>query len=136
MSSSKRTNWIWPSITDTASARKAAKQGFWASLYCGGATLLIVILNIFGVQLFDFTPWALVDAVLFGIICWGLHKMSRTAAVLGLLLYMFERIDMWSRYGGVGIAMAIIITLMFINSIRGTFAFHNLKVPETSPQST
>ena len=68
---------------------------------------------------------ALVDAFLFIVIGWGIYKMNRFASVAGLVLYFIERIDMWSKYGFKLHAIVIFFSLMFINSIRGTFSYHN-----------
>lgn len=120
----KRIEWIWPSIMDTVSAKRAAKQGLWASALCAGSTIIFVILNHFGIQMYSFDMGALVDVFLFIVIGWGIYNMNRFASVAGLFLYLLERIYMWSQYGLKNPAIAIIISLMFINSIRGTLAYH------------
>jgi hypothetical protein len=120
----KPIGWIWPNIVDTVSAREASKQGLWASAWCAGATILAVILSEFGIQLLNIDMYALFDAFLFIIIGWGIQKMNKVAAVAGLTLYMLERIVIWSEYGAKNLAIAIFISLMFINSIRGNFAYH------------
>jgi hypothetical protein len=124
MAFTKKVDWIWPSITDTISAEKASKQGLWACAWCAGATLLFVVLSAFGISLLGFDMWALIDALLFILIGWGIYKMNRFAANAGLALYIIERAAMWSEYGPNNPVMAIVITLMFINSVRGIFAHH------------
>ncbi|HAK87589.1 MAG TPA: hypothetical protein DHV16_09260 [Nitrospiraceae bacterium] len=123
----KNIEWIWPSIVDTTTAQKASKQGLWASAWCAGATIVFVVLAQFGSQMFNFDSSALLDAFLFIIIGWGIYKMNRIAAVAGLALYIIERLYMWSASGPKNPAIAIFITLMFINSIRGIFAYHKIK---------
>jgi hypothetical protein len=120
----KNFDWIWPSITDAVSAEKASKQGLWACTWCAGATLLFVVLSVFGISLLGFDMWALLDAFLFIIIGWGIYKLNRFAAIAGLILYIVERAAMWTEHGPKNPVMAIIITLLFINSMRGIFAFH------------
>ena len=131
----KKIEWIWPCITDTISAGNAAKQGFWACTYCAGATLLFVVLSVFGISLFGFDKWALLDALLFIVIGWGIYKMNRFAAIAGLALYIIERAVMWSEYGPKNPVMAIIITLMFTNSLRGIFAYHRYTKEQSSTNS-
>lgn len=126
MAFSKRIEWLWPSIVDTTTATQASKQGLWACAWCAGATIFFVVLAQFGAQMLNFDISALWDAFLFIIIGWGIYKMNRIAAVAGLLLYLLERAYMWSEYGPKNPAMAIFITLMFINSIRGIFAYHKM----------
>ena len=120
----KRLEWIWPSIVDSTSAQKASKQGLWASAWCAGATIIFVVLSRLGIQMFNFDMWALFDAFLFIVIGWGIHKMNRIASISGFVLYLLERISMWTEYGLKNPAIVIIISLMFINAIRGTFAYH------------
>jgi len=124
MAMHKTVEWIWPPVTDTASAQKASKQGLWACAWCAGATLFLIVLSVLGVRLFDFDMWALLDALLFIVIGWGIYKMNRFAAIAGLALYIIERAVMWSEYGPKNPVMALIISLMFINSLRGILAYH------------
>lgn len=125
-----RLGWIWPEIIDDKSAEKAAKQGFWAALYCSGATILFVVLANFEPQFDAVNMYALTDAFLFTIIGFGIWRMSRTASVAGLLLYMFERAYAWTTSGPKNPIIALIFVLLFIHSIRGTFAYHNFKKEE------
>jgi hypothetical protein len=77
--------------------------------------------------------WAFVDAALFGVIAWGIYWMSRVAAIAGLGLYILEQVasvattDSKHGFG----AITIIIILAFVNSVRGTFAYHRLRKAET-----
>jgi len=118
-------HYFWPSIVDATSAIRASRQGIWASCFCAGATIFFVLLGVFGVR-GGFDILSLVDASMFIVIGWGIYKMNRFAAVSGLALYILERIIMWSQYGPKNPAMAIILTLMFINSARGIFGYHKL----------
>lgn len=127
MANYKRVEWIWPPVTDAASAQKAPKQGIWACAWCAGATLFLVLLSVIGVRLFDFDMWALVDALLFIVIGWAIYKMNRFAAIAGLALYIIERAVMWAEHGPKNPVIALIISLMFINSIRGIFAYHKYR---------
>lgn len=127
-----RLKWIWPAIFDATSAENAAKQGFWAALYCCVATIILVVLASSGVQLGGFNLYALTDAFLFAVIGFGIWKKSRTAAIAGLLLYVIERIDAWMTSGPKSPVMALIITLFFIHSVRGTFALHKFKKEQTT----
>ena len=121
----KRPKWresFWPSVDTAEGAASAAKQGFWAALFCAVVTAAFGLLSIMG-----FDPSALVDAALFAIIAWGLWKKSRAAAVCGLLLYVVERLYMWSTVGMQNPIVPVLLTLMFINGVRGTFAWKRLK---------
>lgn len=122
----KTTDWIWPTITDLESARAAARQGFWASIVVAVITAAVAVLAYAGFPILNVNLEALFDALLFAVVAWGIHAMSRTAAVGGLGLYLAERIHMWSNYGPKGLVLTIIFTLMFVNAIRGTFHYHKI----------
>ncbi len=113
---------VWPTITDLESAKGAARQGFWAAIIAAVVTAVVVVLVQAGFQVFDVSIEALVDAALFAIVAWGIHKMSRTAAVGGLVLNIWS----WSIQGPGGLVWAAIFTLMYINGIRGTFQYHKM----------
>jgi hypothetical protein len=119
---------ILPSITDKLSAKKAAKHGIWASLFCSCTTILVVFINAIGLKILEVSYLALIDAVIFGIIAFGIYKMSRSAAIIGLVYYLYGRISMYIIEGSLGKPYYIIIfIIMFINSIRGTFLYHKYK---------
>jgi hypothetical protein len=74
------------------------------------------------------TGAAIVGSTIYLAIVFGIHRMSRAAAVLGLLLYLCDRMVMSDRVGlkgWIGLVASIII-LMFVNSIRGTVAYRRL----------
>ena len=116
--------WIWPVIVDVETARRVSRQGFWAATWVAGVTALLALLSTLGVNIWNFDLYALVDALIFAIIGWGIHRLSRTAAVAGICLYLLERAYMWATFGPKNPFVAAIFILMFINGVRGTFAFH------------
>jgi len=123
----KESTWFWPKITDEASAKKTAKQGMVAAIYVAASTSIVALLKSKG-----FDDWSLIDAAIFAIIAYGIYKVSRTAAVVGFTLFLLSsRIFLWVRHGLGGDIVAImfsfiaiLVTLAFINSMRGTFAYH------------
>jgi hypothetical protein len=126
---------FWPSVIDLEAAKATSRHGFWAATYCAGATALVVLLNAFGIELFGpgmFDAWALVDVTLFAVIAWGINRYSRTAAVLGLVIYLSERAVIWTDFGFRGGGMTLVISFLFIQGIRGTFAYHHHKVRNSS----
>ena len=128
---------IWPEITHTEIAKKAARQGFWAAVFCASMTAVLSILGHAGIEVFGIKNFGLLelgDAVLYAVIAWRIYKMSRIAAIAGLSLYLYSRINMWVDYGPRNPVIAIIFTLMFINSIRGTFTYHKF-VKKQNPGS-
>ena len=104
----------WPKIVDLESAAEASKQGIVAAILVTVFTAGAILFNLL-------EAWSFADAFLFAIIAWGIHRKSRSAALSGLLLYLLERVFILSING---LPVAIILTLMFVNSVRGTFAYH------------
>jgi hypothetical protein len=125
----------WPDVSTIESAKSAARQGMWAAIVVAGFTVFLVVLAMAGTEgiagTFDET--ALIDAAAFALIAFGIYRFSRTAAVLGLVIFVVERIYLWSVIGVKGPILAIIITLAFVTSVRGTFAYHKLKMIEAAP---
>ncbi len=118
-------------ITDVEGAKSLAKQGFYASMVISGMTTLMIILGVAGLQLFDIGLSGFIDVAAFLAIGFGIRKMSRIASVLGFSLYIIEKIIMMIDYGPKVDFMMIVFCTAFINSIRGTLAYHKLKkLPE------
>ena len=72
--------------------------------------------------------WAYVDAVLFTLIAWRIKKFSRAFAVVGVSLFIFEKVMFAQSQGATGWAMAVFLLLMFINGARGVFAYHRFSI--------
>jgi hypothetical protein len=73
--------------------------------------------------------WSFLDVGIFVAIAWGIYKMSRIAAVVGLVAYIAEQIFMRMsnpKMASSGIFVTVLIVMAFINAIRGTFAYHSL----------
>jgi hypothetical protein len=121
--------WYWPTIEDEVSAEAAAQPAVGASAFFAAFTGLIATLSIiYNRPVFGFGGWSLVDAALFVVIAWRIKKMSRTWAVLGLLIYLLEVSFnvTTNKPGAVGI-LTVVFVLTYIGAIRGTFAFHRYR---------
>lgn len=135
----KRRNFIWPSVDTRDGALWATKQGLWAAVFCAAVTAGLALLGVAQVQFardFGMDVGALVDAFIFAAIAFGLWRQSRVAAWAGLLLYLAERIYMWSQYGLKNPVIAAILILAFIGGVRGTSALHamNRQAQESPPE--
>ena len=122
--------WMWPSVADLESAMLASRRGFWAAGACAVMTGLLALLALAGVEAVrarGFDASALGDGAIFAAIAFGLWRYSRIAAWAGLLIYLFERVVMWSDTGLANPAVAVILTLAFAAGIRGTHAVHRLR---------
>jgi hypothetical protein len=118
--------WYWEDVTDISGAEKAINGGFWAAVIVACITSLVAALSLAGVKLFGIDASAFLDAAIFAGIAFGIKRKSRFAAVAGLSLYVLERIYMLQRGGAAGIFTGIVFTLLFINAVRGAFAYHRL----------
>jgi hypothetical protein len=127
----KNTNWYWPPVDTVEAARNTAKQGAIAAAIVSGITALFAILSLVGVEIVSL--WALVDAGLFALIAFGIYKMSRLAAVIGIALYLWGQLNQILATGNSNYILIILFTLYFIHAIRGTFAYHKLKKQQPEP---
>ena len=128
--------WLWPEIIDLESARAAARDARNAAIFVAVATVVFVLLSIMGTEFLQplgLDAWGFVDAAIFLVVAWGIHRMSRTAAVAGLIIYIAERLLIMLEAGSRGIILTIILTLLFIHGVRGTFAFHRFRAAGNDP---
>jgi hypothetical protein len=136
---SKKKSAFWPSVDTLDEARDACRNGGWGALFVAAVTGVIALLSAAGVTLFasmGLDVWSLLDAGLFAALAWGLFRCSRAAAVLTLALYLFERLMALASGQIGGIPLVIVLTLVFIGSARGAFAYHRLKGAAAEPIAT
>jgi hypothetical protein len=116
------TSLIWPKIADEGTAIKTTRLGFLASIFCG-----ILHMAQGG------SPYLLINAMVFGIIGWGILRKSKGAAIFGLVFYLYTSIYDWvarPRESALDILVDVFFRLLFVlaftASIRGAFAYHEL----------
>jgi hypothetical protein len=117
-------NWkamYWPSIHDQESAKKAVTNAANMAFFVSGSTALFSTLTLFGVFKL-MSPAALIDAILFFLIGIGIRCMWRSAAVIGLLLYV-SKVAISVAHMHALVVIYTLTTLLFANGIRGTFAY-------------
>jgi hypothetical protein len=127
----------FPTIVTLSDAQSTGRQGTWAACFIAGIMSLVALASILERLPEDFPRdgWALIDAAIFGLIAWGIYRMSRVAAVAGLVLYIIERIAMHIVLGKShisGIFVTVLFLFAFINAVRGTFAYHRMRNAEKS----
>ncbi|OUC14103.1 MAG: hypothetical protein B0A82_13880 [Alkalinema sp. CACIAM 70d] len=128
---SKKNN-FFPPIETLGDAQAVAHQGTWAACFVTGMTTIVALASMLKILPagIPINAWSLIDAALFAVIALGIYRMSRVAAVAGLIVYCIERVYMQMALGpkfGAGIFVTILLICAFINAIRGTFAYHRLK---------
>ncbi len=112
---------LWPQLDDLETARSASRQGMWAAAIVAVLTALFAAFGVLGTN-----ASAFFDAVLFAVIGIGIYRISRVAAVAGLLLFILERAVIFAQTRQTGGVVAIFILLAFGNGARGAFAYRRL----------
>jgi hypothetical protein len=128
---------LFPPVTTLAEAKKTSRQGYWAALIVAGMTTALTIAAIStGGSVLDLPidAWSFIDVGIFVAVAVGIYRHSRIAAVAGLVVYLLGQVYLWTTMGpqGGGWLVGILITLSFINGIRGTFAYHRLRPKATA----
>jgi len=124
-----RKNNLWPDTSHLDGATTAARSGLWAACFVAIATTGLALYSEFVRPLLIFDIWGLLDSFLFAVIAIGIWRMSRIAAIFGLTLYLGEQWYQWTTDGVGNIIIALLLTLMFVNGVRGTVAFHRFNRP-------
>ena len=136
--SSKPDRWYWPEIGNLADAEQASNQGFWAALVCAVVTALFATIAVAsGSAVIGVGPVAFADAVVFAVIAWRTRARSKSFAVIGLALFVIEKIFQLATQPmslSFGILVAVALLFAFINGVRGTFAYHRMKEAQLSEQ--
>jgi hypothetical protein len=129
---------LWPTISDVDSAVSAAGYGVAAALLGGVVTTILAGLAAAGVaavRTLGVDGWAIIDAAICFAIAWGINRMSRVAAVLGLVFYILGCLVRFSQAGPRVSPVAIFIAIALINAVRGTFAYHELRSADSGRKS-
>jgi len=125
MSNPPKRNLFWPSVDTVDDANWAIRQAMIAAIAVAVLTFIVSALAIAGVSFvktFGVDGWSMIDAGLFAVVAFFLHRKSRIAAWAGLALYVGERVFQWATVGPKGPVMAVVFVLAFIGGVRGTQA--------------
>jgi hypothetical protein len=129
-----------PPVTYREGAKEAARLGAGAAALVAGVTALFGVLAIFGFEILPgFSRISLVDSGLFAIVAWRTYKMSRAWAVVGLVMFVAGRVIAFYLSGVIamsGIIGGLLLLLLFLNGVRGTFAYHKLSTQPRLSDST
>lgn len=119
--------WLWPTIVDHASARRAVMQGYVASgilsvLFFFTAFLALYTFKADGVD----HRWDLLDAFVFMVVGWLIKGNSKAFAIVGTILCAFE---LWQRFSPIALPVFLLLLVMFVNSVRGAEALKRFPAP-------
>jgi hypothetical protein len=134
-------NFFWPEITDLRTAKDAAWYGVGAAGFIavlnGSIALITGLLGAVGAmgQSLDIFFDYLINFIIYVIITWGIYANSRIAAVAGLSYLILGWVISAATSGlREPRFMSMMVTLMLINSVRGTFAVHKFSLSQ--PEGT
>lgn len=116
---------FWPTIRDAESSKKAAEQGLMA------AALYFVMSFGFFLSSEHFIA-AGVGVLVVAACGYGARRMSRIAAVVGLLFVVPGVWGTATQGQTIATLSMVIISLLFFNSVRGTFLYHRYIKAKTS----
>jgi hypothetical protein len=145
MAVKKKERWfdgLWPKITDMKSAGEAAKFGAYAAwweaisiTFVGGYMIYYgkefstgkpFIIEDSGELIFISVIFAAAIALIIMIGFW-VYRCNRVWSILVLLGIIFEVASKTVNNPGRGIVISILVLLLAISGVRGSFAFHNFK---------
>lgn len=143
---------IWPSITDIDSANKASKYCFMTVLGLSVVSAINFFVSYIWIRLISHKEFSsdkvmigIISILLFAVVGYFIKRNNKIAVFLPIIMMLvlgtgpniiigavqlvkivfmnnqFKPVDYASWYG---IASAIILTIIYINGIRGVFAFH------------
>ncbi len=120
---------LWPNVPDLVTAERWAEYGMSASFAVATITAVFVLFN-------RAPRAALIEAVPFIAIGFGIRKMSRIAAVAGLVFYIIDQVIV-AMQGRIGDGLyAVIFIGMFLRGIRGTFAYREFRANEKATEAS
>ncbi len=117
---------LWPEIVDLQTAKEASRPGVLA------AGFLALMLTMLGAILGS--PGALISGAIFAVAAWGIRQQNKAASVIALLIYLIEVAGAITESGlnPVRTIISIVFILIFVNSCRGTFAYHEMNLHQQS----
>lgn len=124
---SSRFRFWWPVIVDEQTAKSAAGIGASMAAFQAAVILLIVVLNVSGIGPgWGFDLWNLSDVAIFALLAWLIYwRLSRTAALFAMVFYPIGQVDFFYRHPDAKPDLRLLIyTLLYIQGVRGTFAYH------------
>jgi hypothetical protein len=136
--------WYWPHLDTAQSAKTAVVNAVGVSAFCA-------LLLLWTLQTLALPPsvrrkplWLLLTtAIIVALIGWGIRRMSRVAAIVGvvcwwgwIVFYIPRLISAVSRsgdrFGLIWVGLDLLFCLFYVIAVRATFAFHRHLVAASS----
>src|ERR1019366_643354 len=132
--------WYWPKLTGLKEAEQAAHQGAGVCFVISVFTAIVAGMSLWlDRPVLGIDAWAFADAIIFAIAGWRIWRLSRIWAVLALAIYVIEVIE--KVYAAevtsgpappAGAFISVVLTLVLIGGVRGTFAYYAFKKKESA----
>ncbi|HEY2345662.1 MAG TPA: hypothetical protein VGH80_07250 [Xanthomonadaceae bacterium] len=107
------------------------KSAWVAAVVSGSITLVFTIIAVMGYSMMGITSASFIDVALIFGLAFGIHRKSRTCAVIMLLYFVASKILQMEQAGAPrGIVLAVIFTIFFVQGVIGTFKYHSLMAPK------
>jgi hypothetical protein len=121
----KQVRFIFHEISDLKSAQAVGRQG---AAMCALITTLLT-LGVFFQSTGGNLPWMVISLLVYGTSAVMIYRMSRAASVVACILYLASSLGAIVQNGlsPVGILIQALVAIAFINSVRGTFAYHRFR---------
>jgi hypothetical protein len=116
-------DWVWLKVDSRRRAQNAIEVGFWAAIFVSGMAAIFLLITV----LKDPEQLAIgevLGVVVFAFIAFGIRRRSRTAAFAALILYALDRIHALISGAHGNLVLPVLITLAFLNAVRGALAYH------------
>nr|WP_320116663.1 hypothetical protein [uncultured Desulfuromonas sp.] len=114
---------FWPKSDSLAKATTAARQGFIAAIFIACVSPPYMLPGLLSTGLQQHFYLIFVPTLFYGILAVLIYKISRIAALLGFLFFL-PKFLVHLLDPGFTTVIWVALALAFINSIRGTFAYH------------
>ncbi len=121
---------------EQAAAEKKIRMGWGAALASAGITAVFSVVAMLGKSLAGVTAFSILDVLLLLGLAFGMHRRSRTCAVILLAYFLLSKVLQYmvvsaSATGRIsvvsGIPMALIFIYLYTQGVIGTFAWHRLR---------
>ncbi|WP_193162553.1 hypothetical protein [Microbulbifer hainanensis] len=96
-------------------------------------TVILTLVSIYGTSVMGLDATAFIDAALMAAFTFGTYKKSRVCAALMLLLFVANKLIMWTSSGNVaGLPLAAVFAWFYLQGLIGTVKYHQLVKAQTT----
>jgi uncharacterized membrane protein YjgN (DUF898 family) len=111
---------------DLIEAKLDIKRATSAALIVAGLDLLLAILSLCGIRILGADLWILVDVIIVAGLAYGIHRFSRTCAVLMSIYYLALCVLLLRKTGIASIVFRAVFLYYFARGAQAMFTYHKL----------